>query len=228
MVYMIRTLYASRTSWLFTVWNLINQEKDLHHNSKTMLHADKLPKANDIIKNHVGFSMGAALVPFPGADLLAVSAVQLNMLRQLAKLYNVSFFDTLGKNVVSAIAGSGIARLSASLVKAIPGVGTVVGELSMPVLSGASTFALGKVVANHFQKGGTLEDLDFKTARREYTEEMDTGKKVAEELKTDADRPANGSNEQFDKLRKLAELRDQGVITAEEFQKLKERLLEQI
>jgi len=95
-------------------------------------------------------------------------------------------------------------------------------------LSGASTFALGKVVANHFHKGGTLEDLDFRTARKEYTEEMDTGKKVAEELKSDEAKPANGSDEQFDKLRKLAELRDQGVITAEEFQKLKERLLEQI
>ena len=83
-------------------------------------------------------------------------------------------------------------------------------------------------MASHFQKGGTLEDLDFKTARREYTEEMDTGKKVAEELKKDADNPSNGSDENFDKLRKLAELRDQGVITAEEFQKLKERLLDKI
>jgi uncharacterized protein (DUF697 family) len=225
---MLKTLFPLRISIFYTVWSLIIQEKSLHHNSKNMLHADKHPKANDIIRNHVGFSMGAALVPFPGADLLAVSAVQLNMLRQLAKLYNVSFFDTLGKNVISAIAGSGVARLGASLVKAIPGVGTVIGELSMPALSGASTYALGKVVANHFQKGGTLEDLDFPTARREYTEEMDTGKKVVEDLKQDGDIATSNTNESIDKLRKLAELRDQGVITAEEFQKLKDRLLEKI
>lgn len=207
---------------------MFHQEKRINLNAKTMKHADKMPQANEIIKNHVGFSMGAALVPFPGADLLAVSAVQLNMLRQLAKLYNVSFFDTLGKNVVSAIAGAGTARLGASLVKAIPGVGTVIGELSMPALSGASTYALGQVVAHHFQKGGTLEDLDFKTARQEYTEEMDQGKQVAEDLRQEQGPVRGDSDETINKLRKLAELRDQGVISGEEFQRLKERLLEQI
>lgn len=222
---MVQTLRPFRLSFLHTLWELFHQEKRLNNNLKTMKHEDKMPQANDIIKNHVGFSLGAALVPFPGADLLAVSAVQLNMLRQLAKVYNVSFFESLGKNVVSAIAGGGVARLGASLIKIIPGVGTVVGELSMPVLSGASTYALGKVVANHFQKGGTLEDLDFKTAKQEYTEEMDTGKKVADELRQEAE---PSSNETIDKLRKLAELRDQGVITAEEFQRLKDRLLDQI
>ncbi len=225
---MLQALFTRRFTILYTLWNLVEQEKTLHLNSRTMLHADKHSKANDIIQNHVGFSMGAALVPFPAADLLAVSAVQLNMLRQLAKLYQVSFFDTLGKNVISAIAGGGVARLAASLVKAIPGVGTVIGELSMPVLSGASTFALGKVVANHFQKGGTLEDLDFKTAKKEYTDAVDTGKKMAEELKQTQNGAQNTSDESIDKLRKLAELRDQGIITAEEFQDLKKRLLDAI
>lgn len=193
-----------------------------------MKHADKRPQATEIIKNHVGFSMGAALVPFPGADLLAVSAVQLNMLRQLANLYNVGFFDTLGQNVISAIAGTGVARLGASLVKAIPGVGTVIGELSMPALSGASTYALGHVVAHHFQNGGTLENLDFKKARQEYSEEIDTGKKVAEDLRQDQGSAKSDSDETIDKLRKMAELRDQGIITADEFQKLKEKLLTEI
>lgn len=225
---MLQTLRAYRLSLLHTIWELIQHEKRLNHNVKTMRHADKLPQANDIIKNHVGFSLGAGFVPFPGADLLAVSAVQLNMLRQLAKLYNVPFFDTLGKNVVSAIAGSGVARLGASLVKAIPGVGTVIGEMSMPVLSGASTYALGKVVANHFQKGGTLEDLDFKTAKAEYTDEMESGKKMADDVRREQNTAKTDSDETIDKLRKLAELRDQGVITGEEFQQLKERLLTQL
>ncbi len=225
---MIQPLRIHHINILYTFWELFHQEKRINLNAKTMKHADKLPQANEIIKNHVGFSMGAALVPFPGADLLAVSAVQLNMLRQLAKLYNVGFFDTLGQNVISAIAGTGVARLGASLVKAIPGVGTFIGEMSMPALSGASTYALGHVVAHHFQKGGTLENLDFKKARQEYTDEMGTGKKVADDLRQDQTSPKNNGDETIDKLRKMAELRDQGVITAEEFQKLKERLLEEI
>ncbi len=225
---MLETIRAYRLTILHTLWELVHQERKLNVNAKTMAHADKLPQANDIIKNHVGFSMGAALVPFPGADLLAVSAVQLNMLRQLAKLYNVRFLDSLGKSVISTLVGSGAARLGASLVKAIPGVGTVIGELSMPALSGASTYALGKVVANHFQEGGTLADLDLKTAKQEYTEAVETGKDVAEELRANGAGPKSDSDEALDKLRKLAELRDQGVITEEEFRQLKERLLAQI
>lgn len=193
-----------------------------------MNHEEKQSKASEIIKTNVGYSLGAALVPFPGADLLAVSAVQLNMLRQLAKLYNVSFMDVLGKNIISAVVGSSAARLGASLVKAIPGIGTIIGEISMPVLSGASTWALGRVVANHFHNGGTLEDIDLKTARKTYETEVEEGKKVAEALKEQAPVVVDATDNTLDKLRKLAEMKDAGILTEEEFKQLKDKLLAQI
>jgi uncharacterized protein (DUF697 family) len=167
-------------------------------------------------------------VPFPGADLLAVSAVQLNMLRQLAKLYQVGFMDTLGKTFISAVAGTGAARLGASLIKAIPGVGTFIGELSMPVLSGASTYALGNVVAQHFHDGGTLEDFDLTKARNTYKEEIEEGKRIANELKKDetiAAAPTTGTDATLDRINKLAEMRDAGVLTEEEFTQMKTKLL---
>lgn len=210
-------------SFLLTLFNLFEQEK---HLSKTMTLEEKQAVASEIVKNHVGFSLGAALIPMPGADLLAVSAVQLNMLRSLAKIYGVGFMDSLGKNIISAVVGSSAARLGASLVKAIPGVGTIVGELSMPVLSGASTYALGRVVANHFHKGGSLDDLDLKKARKGYESEMESGKRMAEEL---TQTKANSqTDETVEKLRKMAEMKDAGIITEEEFKQLKERLLAQI
>jgi uncharacterized protein (DUF697 family) len=191
-----------------------------------MQHADKQAKAKEIIRNHIGFSMGAALVPFPGADLLAVSAVQLNMLRQLAKLYQVGFMDTLGKTFISAVAGTGAARLGASLIKAIPGVGTFIGELSMPVLSGASTYALGNVVAQHFHDGGTLEDFDLTKARNTYKEEIEEGKRIANELKKETPlAPSTGTDATLDRINKLAEMRDAGVLTEEEFTQMKTKLL---
>ena len=143
---MIRAISPGKLLPFLALFDLIEHEKSF---SKAMSKEEKQAKASEIIKNHVGFSLGAALIPLPGADLLAVSGVQLNMLRQMAKLYNVSFFDHLGKTVVSAIVGGSAARLAASLVKAIPGVGTIIGELSMPILSGPSTWALGRTVANH-------------------------------------------------------------------------------
>ncbi|MFN0216466.1 MAG: SHOCT domain-containing protein [Saprospiraceae bacterium] len=195
-----------------------------------MSQEDKQTKASEIIKNHVGFSLGAALIPLPGADLLALSGVQLNMLRQMAKVYNVSFFDHLGKTVVSAIVGGSAARLGASLVKAIPGVGTIIGELSMPILSGASTWALGRTVANHLKNGGTLENLDLIKARKTYETEIEEGKKMAQEIRETVmpDSPKSESDQAIEKIQKLAEMKDAGILSEEEFKALKERLLGQI
>lgn len=193
-----------------------------------MTKEEKQRKTIEIIKNHVGFALGAALTPVPGVDLLAVSAVQLNMLRTIAKVYGVSFIDSLGKNIVSAVVGSSAARLGASLIKAIPGVGTIIGELSMPALSGASTYALGRVVANHFDHGGTLEDLDLKKARKVYETEIENGKQAADEITRTEPAAQNGTDAALEKIRKMAEMRDAGIITEEEFKQLKERLLAQI
>ncbi|MEI6408246.1 MAG: DUF697 domain-containing protein [Bacteroidota bacterium] len=195
---------------------------------QNMQQEEKQQKATDIIRNHVGFSMGAALIPLPGADLLAVSAVQLNMLRHLAKLYNVGFMDALGKNIISAVVGSSLARLGASLVKAIPGVGTVIGELSMPALSGASTYALGRAVATHFHKGGTLEDIDLSSARKMYEKEIKEGKQVVEEVSREGIFSKSSTDEAINKIKKLAEMKDAGIISEEEFSSLKGRLLAQI
>ena len=44
-------------------------------------------------------------------------------------------------------------------MKALPGVGTAIGALSMPVFSAGVTYVIGKVFIKHFASGGTL--LDF-------------------------------------------------------------------
>jgi uncharacterized protein (DUF697 family) len=211
--------------FLLNIYNMIEQENQFTKQRHNMNTEEKQSKADEIIKNHVGFSLGAALVPFPGADLLAVSGVQLNMLRQLAKLYRVDFMDKLGKNIISAVVGGSAARLGASLIKAIPGVGTIIGDMTMAALSGASTYALGKVVSSHFAKGGTLDDLDFNFAKKQFEQEIEEGKKVATELKVDPIKAEDDTDILLEKLRKIANMRDEGLITVEEFQKLKERIL---
>ena len=201
--------------------NILNSLSDMNQEEKTQ-------KANYIIQNHVGYAASAGLIPFPGADLAAVTAVQLNMLRQIAKLYDVNFMNNIGKNLITAVAGGSIARLGASLIKAIPGVGTVIGEMSMAALSGASTYALGKVFANHFSKGGTLEDFDLKKSKKVYEEELKKGKTVvAEVVKVEEVKKEDASDELMNRLKKLADLKDAGVLTAEEFTQMKGKLLAQ-
>ena len=45
--------------------------------------------ADTIIRNHVIWSMGAGLIPVLIADIFAVSALQLDMIRQLCKVYDI-------------------------------------------------------------------------------------------------------------------------------------------
>jgi uncharacterized protein (DUF697 family) len=46
-----------------------------------------------------------------------------------------------------------------SLIKGLPGFGSVIGALTMPVVSAGATWVIGKVFIQHFASGGTL--LDF-------------------------------------------------------------------
>lgn len=192
--------------------------------NNNMTTEDKRHRADDIIRNHIGFAASAALIPVPGADLAAVTAVQINMLRQLASVYNVNFLDSIGRNIITALAGSGLARVGASLVKAIPGLGTIIGEFTMPALSAASTYALGQVVTSHFSKGGTLNDFDMRGARKKYEEEVKNAKETAKETAAKTE----STDDLVTKLKKMSELKDAGILSEEEFTQMKTKLLAQI
>jgi len=144
---------------------------------------DLQEKADAIIKNHMIWSMGAGLIPVPIADFFAVSAIQLDMVRQLAKLHDLDFTETAGKASITALTGSGLARMGARAVKFIPGVGTVLGGITMSVLSGASSYAIGQVFMKHFQTGGTFLDFDPTRLKKYYNEQFEKGKQMANDLK---------------------------------------------
>lgn len=204
-------------------FNTATQISNIVNTFSEMNQEEKAQKANDVIKNHIGFAASAGLIPIPGADLAAVTAVQLNMLRQLANLYDIKFMENIGKNIITAIAGSSIARVAASLVKIIPGVGTVVGEMSMAAMSAASTFALGKMFARHFANGGNFENFDMKSSKKVYDEELKNGKKVAD---TEGVSKTTTTDDLVTQLKKLSDLKDAGVLSDAEFQQMKAKLLE--
>lgn len=136
-----------------------------------------------IIRNHIVWAMGAGLIPLPIADVAAVSAVQLDMIKQMSRVYSVDFNEMQGKSLITTLVGSSMARVGASAIKLIPGVGSIVGSVAMPVLSGASTFALGQVFKQHFETGGTFLDFDVDRLRKYYSEQFEKGKKVAEDIR---------------------------------------------
>ena len=185
---------------------------------------DKSEEAERIVKTHVLWSAGAGLMPVPLFDIAAVTAVQMDMLKQLADLYEIDFSKSTGKTFVSALTGSTFARIGASLVKAVPGVGTVIGGVSMSVMSGASTYAVGRVAMSHFGSQGGLLDIDIDSAKKAYSEAFERGKQFVADLKNES----KASKDVYEGLDRLGQLKEKGVITEEEFEAQKQKLLERL
>ena len=147
--------------------------------------------ADAIVKEHMYWAMGLGLLPLPVVDVLTVGAVQLKMLSRLAALYEVPFSKKLGKSVLAALLGAYVPATLAfgavgSAFKSLPGIGPLAGGLTMPVLCGASTYAVGRVFTQHFATGGTLFDFDPEKIREFFAEQFESGKKIAKAKTTEA------------------------------------------
>lgn len=183
--------------------------------------------ADSVIRNHMIWSMGAGFIPVPIADFFAVTAIQLDMIRQLCKLYSVDYRQTEGKAIITSLTGSGLARLGARAVKFIPGVGSVLGGVTMAVLSGASTYALGEVFKKHFETGGTFLDFDPGRLKKYYDKKFEKGKEIAKEIKKEQEFKEQSVevSTQIERLKELAELKDKGIISEEEFYQMKRKIV---
>lgn len=185
-------------------------------------------QAEKVIKEHVLWALGAGLLPIPLIDVAAVTLVQLDMLKQLCRLYGKDYSDSEGKVLLSALTGGMLARLGASALKIIPGVGTLLGSVSMTIMSGASTYAVGRVAIMHFISGGNLFDFDVNFAKKVYEEEFEKGKTYASDLEKEKQAASSSPDDVIIKLEKLAQLKEKGVITEEEFEAQKQKLLEHL
>jgi uncharacterized protein (DUF697 family) len=204
---------------------------------------NKEEQIDKIINNHVLYSMGLGIIPIPLVDIAAVTATQLDMLSQIGGVHGKNFSDISGKSFIASTAGATFARLGASFIKAIPGIGSLLGGVSMSIMSGASTYAIGQVAHRFFRDGLELEDIDADLAKSIYEEEFEKGKKVASDLKAkkdndteetdsseeivteDGNTPVDEKTDLYDQLLKLGDLKEKGVITAEEFEEMKKKIV---
>ena len=184
---------------------------------------DKVKSSEDIISNHVIFAMTAGAIPIPVADVVAVSAIQYDMIRHLAGYYKIDYDSDKGKALASSFAGGTVSRLGASAFKAIPGVGTLLGIGSQIIIAGATTYAIGKIFDSHFSKGRGLESFNLNSVKAQYKDLLEKGKEYAKELKKTFNR-----DDVFDTIEKLKHLKESGAITEDEFFEIKERLLKKI
>lgn len=141
---------------------------------------------SELIRYYGKWAAGVGIIPVPLIDLVAVTGVQLKMLRRLAKSYGVDYDESSGKSLIGALLGAVIpAKLGyggvGSLFKAVPGIGSLLGIAVVPVFNYASTVAIGRVFQKHFASGGTLLDFDASAMKGTFVNEY---RAVADEAKS--------------------------------------------
>jgi uncharacterized protein (DUF697 family) len=144
--------------------------------------------AGKLTGRFVLWSMGGSLIPIPFIDLATVIGVQIKLISEMSKIYEVPFEKNRIKGIVAPLIGSiGIAPAGTmffgSLTKFIPGIGHLVSALSFPVVIGAITYATGRVFISHFESGGTLLNFNTEEAKESFKEHFEEGKTVAKEMK---------------------------------------------
>jgi len=144
---------------------------------------ERIEAAKAIVRPNVMWAMGAGIVPLPIVDVLAISAVQLRMLKQLGDHYGVGFREHRVKSIVGVLIGGlgsvGLGSLAAmSLLKLVPFAGQALGSVVVPIAGGAVTHALGQVFVQHFESGGTFLDFDPMAMREHFRREFEVAKET--------------------------------------------------
>jgi uncharacterized protein (DUF697 family) len=143
-----------------------------------------------LAKHHILASMGVGLIPFPLVDMVALFGIQLDLVKKLSVEYDVPFKQEIGKSIISSLLGgflpASLGGAIASIIKFIPIIGQTTGAVTMPVVSGAATYAIYKVFVQHFESGGTFLDLDPAKVKSYFSEQFARGKKVMADLKPES------------------------------------------
>lgn len=139
-------------------------------------------QAQTIVNVYLKGSIAVGLIPVPLVDTALLLGAQFNMTKDLAKIYKIEFSEHQVKSIIASLLGT-IVPLSLtanlfSLSKSIPLVGQAVGILGMPILGGASTYAVGQVFIQHFEAGGTLLDFNPVKMRAYYKQQFEQGKQA--------------------------------------------------
>jgi len=147
----------------------------------------RFEQAGKVVKNHLYMSAGMGVIPIPLVDMVGFMAVQYDMSKKLAEIYEVDFSKERVRTIVIALLGSvlplTLTGATASLLKFVPVLGSFAGALSVSTLGTASTYAIGRVLIQHFETGGTLLDFDADKMREFFKSEFETGKQAAKAAK---------------------------------------------
>ncbi len=141
----------------------------------------KASDSEQLIRKYAGIALVVGVVPIPLLDMAVLSALQVQMALRLSKDYEVEFSDELAKSIIASLLGAGGSYVAANssarlLLRFVPVGGQLVCATSTALFAGASTYAVGRVLVQHFESGGTMLTFDPDKVRDYYSRQFERGK----------------------------------------------------
>ena len=145
---------------------------------------EKQQQAVQTVRRYMLFSAGAGLIPIHYLDWAAVTGLQLKMLAEISKIYEVPFQQNIGKAAIGSMAGFIVPHAAAvgtigSAIKAFPGLGGMAGAPLTAVFAGAYAWALGNMFIQHFESGGTFLNFNPEQVKEYFKSQFEGGGKIA-------------------------------------------------
>ena len=144
--------------------NLLLQSRGLVEEAKQQVRVALDRRAWQIVERYAWGAGGAAAVsPFPLVDLAAGCAISSKMVVDLARVYRqnidmesaVKLLSELGKNLIAILGVSAatpaVVSVVASLLKTVPGAGTIAGGLLQGIVQALVTRWIGAVFVSYFR-----------------------------------------------------------------------------
>lgn len=150
---------------------------------------------NDSINTHAIWAATAALIPIPMIEVVTNTTMQIHMISRLCDIYGVKFSDHAVKASIATFVGvvvpaGSIGTSAYFAARAVPVIGPIVSIAVAPALSGAMTWAVGRVFAWHFENGGSLADFDTDAAVERFKQEFEAGRRRAADFVNGGTAPA--------------------------------------
>jgi len=136
------------------------------------------PDADKILRNHMIAAGATIFVQVPLLNIGVLTAINLRLLRRLAKAYEVEFSEQRANALIGTLAGISLRATAHGLVSVIPGIGRFIASIGAPLFPAASTYALGRLFIKHFESGGTFLNFDESKAKDEFDKEVKEGEEL--------------------------------------------------
>ena len=133
--------------------------------------------ARHTVKSWSTWAATAGLIPVPGFDLAAIGSLQVKMIYELCKVYDIPYKKETVQSLLGGLAGSTLTvlasgYLSTRLFRFVPYAGPVLSLVIQPGLAFASTFVLGHIFIKQFESGQSLVGLTAETVNSTYREQL--------------------------------------------------------